>query len=80
MQYLFGRTDLAARRLKAVAEVFAESTRPFRLEAKAGCPPVSLDMVVLAGIINLRGDCRSDSGGSAGKFKGTAGRPNSHGE
>lgn len=59
MQYLFGHIDLAARRLKAVAEVFAESTRPFRLEAKAGCPPVSLDMVVLAGIINLRGDCRS---------------------
>jgi len=33
MKYLFGDTDIAARRLKVVAEVFAEPTRAFLLDA-----------------------------------------------
>jgi len=44
MQYLFGDTDIAARRLKVLAEVFAESTRDFLLDTVIGKPCLALDL------------------------------------
>ena len=43
-KYLFGDTDIAARRLEVLAEVFAESSRPFLLEACANTPGLALDL------------------------------------
>jgi len=44
MQYLFGDTDIAAHRLKLVAEVFADSTRTFLLDAGLNAPQLALDL------------------------------------
>lgn len=44
MQYLFGDTDIAARRLKVLAEVFAETTRAFLLDTVIGKPRLALDL------------------------------------
>ncbi len=44
MQYAFGDTDLAARRLKLLAEVFAEPTRDFLREAFTGRPKLVVDL------------------------------------
>lgn len=44
MQYLFGDSDLAARRLKVLAEVYAESTRNFVLDAVIERPRLAVDM------------------------------------
>lgn len=44
MKYLFGDTEIAGRRLKVLAETFAESTRAFLLEAGAERPRLALDL------------------------------------
>lgn len=44
MQYLFGDSDIAARRLKVVAEVFAESTRAFLFDTVVDKPCLALDL------------------------------------
>ena len=44
MHYLFGDTDIAAHRLKVVAEVFAEPTRAFLLDSVTGSPRLALDL------------------------------------
>lgn len=44
MEYLFGDTDVAARRLKVLAEVYAESSRAFLLEAVNGAPNFVIDL------------------------------------
>jgi SAM-dependent methyltransferase len=44
MQYLFGDTDIAARRLRFLADVYAESTREFLLGAVADRPRLALDL------------------------------------
>ena len=44
MEYLFRDTDIAARRLKVVAEVFADSTRTFLLDAGPSAPQLALDL------------------------------------
>ena len=44
MQYLFGDTDIAAQRLKVLAEVFAESSRAFLLDTDIGKPRLALDL------------------------------------
>ena len=44
MQYLFGDTDLAARRLKFLADVYAESTRAFIVDAVADTPRLVVDL------------------------------------
>lgn len=43
-KYLFGDTDIAARRLEVLAEVFAESSKPFLLEACTNAPGLALDL------------------------------------
>jgi len=40
----FGDTDIAARRLKVLAEVFAESTRAFLLDTVISKPRLALDL------------------------------------
>lgn len=42
--YLFGDTDVAAARLRVLAEVFAESSRPFLLEAVNTAPRAVVDL------------------------------------
>lgn len=44
MKYLFGDTDLAARRLEIVADVFAESTRAFVDDAAIGPTRLAIDL------------------------------------
>ena len=44
MQYTFGDSEIAARRLKVVAEVFAPSSRTFLLDAIADKPSLALDL------------------------------------
>ena len=44
MQYLFGDTDIAAKRLKFLANVYAESTKEFVVDAVAGTPRLALDL------------------------------------
>ena len=44
MQYLFGDSDIAARRLEVLAEVFAEPTRAFFLEAVPKRPRLAVDL------------------------------------
>lgn len=44
MEYLFGDTDIAARRLKVLAEVYAEPTRAFLLDAVADEPRLAVDV------------------------------------
>lgn len=44
VQYLFGDTDIAARRLQVLAEVFAESTRAFLLETNLVKPRLAVDL------------------------------------
>lgn len=44
MQYLFGDTDLAAQRLKLLADVFADSTRPFLQEISLEKPQLVVDL------------------------------------
>jgi trans-aconitate 2-methyltransferase len=44
MQYLFGDTDVAARRLELLAEIFAQSTRPFLCEQVSRKPMLALDL------------------------------------
>ncbi|HPA45188.1 MAG TPA: class I SAM-dependent methyltransferase [bacterium] len=44
MRYAFGDTDLAARRLELLAEVFSESTRPFLLESPVKNPGLCVDL------------------------------------
>ncbi len=44
MQYLFGDSDLAAYRLKVLADVYAESTRNFVLDAVIERPRLAVDM------------------------------------
>ncbi|UCD58639.1 MAG: class I SAM-dependent methyltransferase [Candidatus Hydrogenedentota bacterium] len=44
MEYLFGDTDIAARRLKVLGEVFGESTRTFVLDSVIDRPRLALDM------------------------------------
>jgi trans-aconitate 2-methyltransferase len=44
VKYLFGDTDLAARRLEIVADVFAESTRAFVADAAIGPTRLALDL------------------------------------
>lgn len=44
MEYLFGDTDIAARRLKVLAEVYAESSRAFLLETVSGTPNLVIDL------------------------------------
>ena len=44
MQYLFGDTDIAAHRLEVLAQVFAESTRSFVLDAAVENPGLVLDL------------------------------------
>lgn len=44
MHYLFGDTDLAARRLEVLAEVFAESTRAFLLAADIDRQRLAVDL------------------------------------
>jgi len=63
VQYLFGDSDIAARRLEVLAEVFAEPTRAFVLEAVAERPRLAVDLgcgpgcstKFLAGILDF--DC-----------------------
>ena len=43
-QYLFGDTDIAAQRLKVVAEVFADSTRAFVTSAAGERPRLAVDL------------------------------------
>lgn len=42
--YLFGDTDVAARRLQILAEVFADSTRPFLRDAATRTRPLAVDL------------------------------------
>jgi SAM-dependent methyltransferase len=42
--YLFGDTDIAAQRLQGLAEVFADSTRPFLQDASTGTPRLAVDL------------------------------------
>jgi SAM-dependent methyltransferase len=42
--YLFGDTDIAARRLQVLAEVFADSTRPFLQHAVTGTRHLAVDL------------------------------------
>ena len=42
--YLFGDTDIAARRLQVLAEVFADSTRQFLLQAATGTRHLAVDL------------------------------------
>ena len=44
MEYLFGDTDLAARRLGVLAEVFGPSSRAFIRSAVAGKPALAVDV------------------------------------
>ena len=44
MQYLFGDTDIAARRLRFLADVYAESTKEFLVDAVADRPRLALDL------------------------------------
>lgn len=44
MQYLFGDTDIASQRLKVLAEVFAQPTRAFLLEANIGKIHLAIDL------------------------------------
>jgi trans-aconitate 2-methyltransferase len=44
MQYLFGDTDLAARRLKILADVYAEPTRTFVLDTVIDKPRLAIDL------------------------------------
>jgi SAM-dependent methyltransferase len=44
MSYLFGDSDIAARRLKVVAEVFAEPTREFLIDAVGDASGLALDL------------------------------------
>ncbi len=44
MRYLFGDSDLAAQRLAVLADVFAESSRSFLLDAGIGAPHLALDL------------------------------------
>jgi len=42
--YLFGDTDVAARRFQVLAEVFADSTRPFLQQAVTGSRHLAVDL------------------------------------
>lgn len=42
--YLFGDSDLAARRLRLVAEVFAATSREFMILAAARCPSLAVEL------------------------------------
>jgi trans-aconitate 2-methyltransferase len=42
--YLFGDTDVAAQRLRVLAEVFADSTRPFLRDASTGTLRLAVDL------------------------------------
>lgn len=44
MKYLFGDSDIAARRLEVLAEVFAEPTRAFLVDAVSGAPGLVVDL------------------------------------
>ena len=44
MQYLFGDTDVAARRLERLHDVFAAATRPFLLEWADAPPALAIDL------------------------------------
>jgi len=44
VQYLFGDTDIAAQRLKVLAEVFAKSTRAFLYDTVIDKPSMVLDL------------------------------------
>jgi ubiquinone/menaquinone biosynthesis C-methylase UbiE len=44
MEYLFGDSDIAAQRLKVVADVFAETTRNFVLDTVTGKLDISVDL------------------------------------
>ena len=44
MKYLFGDSDIAARRLEVLAEVFAEPTRAFLLDAVSDAPELVVDL------------------------------------
>ena len=44
MSYLFGDTDLAARRLEVLARVFREPTRAFLRDAVSTAPAVAVDL------------------------------------
>jgi len=44
MKYLFGDSDIAARRLEVVAEVFAEPTKAFLLDAVSDTPELVVDL------------------------------------
>lgn len=44
MQYLFGDTDIAARRLKVLAEVYAVSTRAFLCDTVTARPALAVDL------------------------------------
>lgn len=44
MSYLFGETDIAARRLKVLAEVYAVSTRAFLLGQVPTRPRAAVDL------------------------------------
>lgn len=44
MEYLFGDTDIAARRLRVLAEVYAESSRAFLLETVSDAPNSVIDL------------------------------------
>ncbi len=44
MEYLFGDTDIAAHRLKILAEVYAESTRTFILDTVIDRPHLAVDL------------------------------------
>ncbi|MBI3970701.1 MAG: methyltransferase domain-containing protein [Chloroflexi bacterium] len=44
MQYLFSDTDVAARRLQVVTQVFAEATKPFLLEVGPRRPRLTYDL------------------------------------
>ena len=44
MQYLFGDTDLAAQRHRLLADVFAESSRAFLLDAVEHRPDLAVDL------------------------------------
>jgi SAM-dependent methyltransferase len=43
-EYLFGDSDLAAQRLELLAEIFAETSRAFIVEAAANAPRVAVDL------------------------------------
>ena len=44
MQYLFGDTDLAARRLKLLTDIFARSTGAFLLDSAGPRPDLAVDL------------------------------------